>query len=401
MADAPHALFLTHEPPLPMISGTRVRSLNLIRQLVRRGWKVSLFSLVPGADPTDVELAELQELCQTVTLETLPPVRTRYRHVARAIAAGRAFHEAYFFSPQAAAELHRLLDAETPDVIVAEQLYMYPYVPEALHRRTILDCHNVEVRRLESMAAALWPRPRAIVARLQRRPVRRFEGRAVAAAAGVLAVSEPERRYLEPLAGGPVTLVPNGVDCERWRARSELPRDPTFLFAGSLNYSANLDAVDYLLKRILPHVRHPDPVLTIVGGEPPARLRDDANRSSIRVELAGLVDDTAPVFEGSRFMAVPLRFGAGTPLKILEALARGVPVLSTSIGCQGFELTPGRDVLIADDPRQFAASIDRLLEDDELCQALALHGREVAERLYDWRRIGDDLERALEAVASP
>ncbi len=401
MADAPHAVFLTHEPPLPMISGTRVRSLNLIRQLVQRGWRVSLFSLVPGAGPSAAERAELDALCETVSLETLPPVRTRYRRVARAIAAGRAFHEAYFFSPQAAAKLHSLLDAEAPDAIVAEQLYMYPYVPEALHGRTILDCHNVEVRRLESMTAALWPRPRAIVARLQLRPVRRFEERAVAAVAGVLAVSQPERRYLDPLARGPVTLVPNGVDCERWRARSTLPQDPSFLFAGSLNYSANLDAADYLIKRILPHVRAADPVLTIVGGEPPSKLREAAGRSSVRIELAGLVDDTAPVFESSRFMVVPLRFGAGTPLKILEALARGVPVLSTSIGCQGFELAAGQDVLIADEPRQFAASIDRLLEDDELCQALARHGREVAERLYDWRRIGDDLEGALEAVASP
>lgn len=383
-----------------MISGTRVRSLNLMRQLVRRGWRVSLFSLVPGTGPSAAERAELQELCGTVALEALPPVGARRRRVVRAIAAGRAFQEAYFYSPQAAEGLRRLLDAETPDVIVAEQLYMYPYVPEALHDRTILDCHNVEVRRLESMAGALWPRPRAIVARLQRGPVRRFEERAVAAVAGVLAVSEPERRYLDPLARGPVTLVPNGVDCERWRARPTLPQEPSFLFAGSLNYSANLDAADYLIKRILPHVRAAGPVLTIVGGEPPSKLRQVAGRSSVQVELAGLVDDTAPVFEASRFMVVPLRFGAGTPLKILEALARGVPVLSTSVGCQGFELAAGQDVLIADDPAEFAASIDRLLEDDELCQALARHGREVAERLYDWRRIGDDLERALEAVAS-
>ncbi len=400
MAAGRHALFLTHEPPLPMVSGTRVRSLNLIRQLLARGWRVSLFSLVPEASPSAADRAELERLCETVALEPLPAIRARYRRVAGAIAAGRAFHEAYFFSTDVAARLHRLLDDGLPDVIVAEQLYMYPYVPEELHDRTVLDAHNVEVRRLESMASALWPRPRAIVARLQRRAVRRLEQRAVAGVAGVLAVSEPERRYFAPLARGAVTLVPNGVDCERWLPRKAFPPDPSMLFTGSLNYSANLDAARYLIGQILPLVQHTSSVLTIVGGDPPRRLKEEAFRSPVHIELPGIVADTRPFFERSRFMVVPLRFGAGTPLKVLESLARGVPVLSTSIGCRGFELDAGHDVLIADGPEQFAASIDRLLEDDELCRSLARNGRAVAERLYDWRRIGDDLERALDAVVS-
>jgi glycosyltransferase involved in cell wall biosynthesis len=400
MPAARHALFLTHEPPLPMISGTRVRSLNLIRELVRRGWRASLFALVPDAVPSANDRRELEELCESVTLEGLPPGRTRRLRVAGAVAGGRAFQQAYFFSDAAADRLHRMLDADPPDVIVAEQLYMYPYVPEALHDRTVLDCHNVELHRLETMAAALWPRPRGIVARLQRRPVNRLERRAVASVAAVLAVSEPERRYFEPLARGEVTLVPNGVDCERWLPRKELPAEPSFLFTGSLNYSANLDAARYLIREVAPHVRRRGSTLTIIGGDPPRALRREAERSPLRVELPGVVASTEPFFGRSRFMIVPLRFGAGTPLKVLESLARGVPVLSTSIGCQGFELTPGRDVVIADRPAELAGWIDRLLEDDELCEALSRNGREVAERLYDWRRVGDGLERALDAVAS-
>jgi polysaccharide biosynthesis protein PslH len=399
MSAGPHALFLTHEPPLPMISGTRVRSLNLIRELVRRGWRVSLFSVVPPElEPSPSDRKELEDMCEEVTLETLSPNRTRYLRIAAAIARGRAFHEAFSYSDRAAERFRRALHAASPDVIVPDQVHMYPYVPAELHERTVLDAHNVETQRMQTMASALWPRPRAIVARLQHRPVSRFEQSAVASVAGVLAVSEPERRYLEPLARGEVTLVPNGVDTERWRPRTELPPEPTFLFTGSLNYSANLDAARYLIREVAPHIRRSDASLTIIGGDAPRALRKEAARSSLRVELAGLVPSTEPFFARARFLVVPLRFGAGTPLKVLESLARGTPVLSTSIGCQGFELTPGRDVVIADGPKELAGSIDRLLEDDQLCEALSRNGREVAERLYDWRRIGDNLERALNAV---
>jgi glycosyltransferase involved in cell wall biosynthesis len=400
MPDAPHALFLTHEPPLPAVSGTRVRALNLMRELVRRGWRVSLFSLVPGAQPSAGDRAELEEICEEVTLEDFPPTRARYPRLAAAIARGQAFHEVYFFSTRVAEQLGRRLEAAPPDVIVPINLYMYPYVPTALRERTVLDCHNVELWRVETMASALWPRPRAIVARLQQGPVRRLEQRAVGSVGGVLAVSERERRYLEPLARGEVTLVPNGVDTERWRPRAELPPEPSFLFTGSLNYNANLDAARYLIREIAPHVSHRDSALTVIGGEPPRGLRKEAERSSLRVEFPGVVTSTEPFFARSRFMVVPLRFGAGTPLKVLESLARGVPVLSTSIACQGFELTPGRDVVIADRPSDFAGWIDRLLDDDELCEELSRNGREVAERLYDWRRIGDGLEHALNAVIS-
>jgi glycosyltransferase involved in cell wall biosynthesis len=96
-----------------------------------------------------------------------------------------------------------------------------------------------------------------------------------------------------------------------------------------------------------------------------------------------------------RAFVVPLRFGGGTRLKILEAMAYGVPVVTTSVGCEGLELEHERDVLVADHPRDFAGWIDRLLEDDELCARLGANGRRTVERHYDWKAIGDRLDAAL------
>jgi polysaccharide biosynthesis protein PslH len=400
MVNRPSVLALTHEPPLPAISGTRVRSLNLVRQLAGRGWRVSLFALGFGELPGSTDRAELESLCERVEIADLHRSQAaRYARILLDLARGRAFQQSFFYSPGAAAMLGPLLDDGRWDVLLADQLYMYPYVPPGLRERTALDCHNVELRRVETMAAALWPRPRGVMARLQLGPVARLEREAVRSVARVLAVSESEVRHFERLASGSVSLVPNGVDCERQTFRLAVPAEPRLLFVGSMGYSANADGASYLVREIVPRIRTRGAQLTFVGGGASRALERQAAASAVPVDIAGTVESTEPYFERSRLVVVPLRFGGGTRLKILEAMARGVPVVSTTIGCEGLEVAHERDLLVADDPDAFAASIDRLLVDDELCASLAHRARALVERRYDWRVIGEALEDALGPIA--
>lgn len=170
---------------------------------------------------------------------------------------------------------------------------------------------------------------------------------------------------------------------------------------GSLDYSANADALRYLCREILGHVTHPDAKVTVVGSGRSSSLDAVAQRAPRRVEVVGFVESTRPYIDRSRALLVPLRYGGGTRLKILEALACGLPVISTSVGCEGLGLEHEREVLIADDPAGFARCIDRLLDDDELCRRLSANGRETVERHYDWSAIGATLDAALaELVAA-
>ena len=402
MAEARKALVLAHEPPLPAISGTRVRTLNLMLQLAKRGWNVSLFALAVGEPPEDVERRRLEEICDRVVLQPFASSRAaRYRRAALARVRGRAFQERFFFSGPAARRLGEWLEGERFDAILASQLYMYPYVPERLRASTALDCHNVERHRVETMASSLWPRPRGVAARLQLGAVTRWERDAARSVGRVLAVSEPEREYFETFAPGRVSLVPNGVDCVSYAMRRELPAEPRVLFVGSMDYSANSDAVEFMIREILPAVRNRNARITVVGGGPSRAIRREADSAALPTEVTGRVPSTEPYFRRSRLMAVPLRFGGGTRLKILESLARGVPVLSTDVGCEGLGLRHERDVIIADDPRRFAEWIDRLLSDDELCSSLARNGRETAEQRFDWSAIGDQLQEALLEITGP
>lgn len=379
-----------------MVSGTRVRSLNLMQQLASKGWRVSLFSL-GGPDPMgEADRALLESSFEDVVVVPFDPgsVAQRLRAVA-GIARRRAFQQTYFISRAAASSLGELIARRRFDVLIPGQLYTLPYVPAALHPRTILDAHNAELRRVEAMASVLWPSPRGLVAAQQRRPVAAFEAQAAGSVAGVMAVSEEERRYFERFSDR-VALVPNGVDCDAYRVRSDLPGAPEILFVGSMNYSANLDAVRYLIDEILPRLRRRDAHVTVVGADPPRQAHHAARTAGLPVELTGRVESTEPYFERCRIIAVPLRFGGGTRLKILEAMARGVPVVTTSLGCEGLGLVAGREAAVADDPASFAAQVDRLLEDDELCRSLARRARELVERRFDWSRIGDRLEAALQ-----
>jgi glycosyltransferase involved in cell wall biosynthesis len=390
-------LFLTHEPPVPAVSGGRVRTSHLIRELDSRGWSVSLFCLDGSDGPASADLPGIRALVRDAVV--VPFGRPRGRRVAGAAAdflRGRGFQAGWYLDPLAAERLRDWLARESFDAIVVGQLYMLAYVPAALLDRTVLDCWNVEEQRVASMAAAQGLTPRGLTARLQVAPVRRTERAAVRAVARVLAVSEAERAHFERLAPGHVTLVSNGADVRGTRVRSDVPAGAEILFVGTLRYSANVDAALELIRMVLPLVRDPRVRLTIVGDEPPPSIREAAATAG-NVEVTGRVADTAPYFARARALVVPLRFGGGTRLKILEALARGVPVITTAVGGEGLGLVDGHDALIAADHASLASSIDRVLADDALCVALATHGRQTAER-FDWRHSGDALARALDQI---
>src|SRR5438045_1890309 len=149
MPDPPRALVLTHEPPEPATSGTRARSLNLIRQLASRDWRISLFTLGAGEDPGPEDRRKLEAICERVVVAPLGySLARRLARIGLDLARRQPFQASYFHSRPAAAELERWLAGERFAVILADQLYMYPYVPRDLLAATVLDCHNVEVRRV-------------------------------------------------------------------------------------------------------------------------------------------------------------------------------------------------------------------------------------------------------------
>lgn len=214
-------------------------------------------------------------------------------------------------------------------------------------------------------------------------------------------VSPKEAPAIEEMVRGSgcrVAVVPNGVDCERNRPNSYPRRPNTLVYNGALTYSANYDAMHYFLEVIFPLIKGqlPDASLTITGstqGVELAGLRLDDG-----VHLSGYVADIRPVVGGASACVVPLRQGGGTRIKILEAMALGTPVVSTTKGAEGLEVVDGEHLLLADDPHHFAEATVRLLQDDALRQRLAANARRLIEARYDWAAIGARFVGLVEEV---
>jgi glycosyltransferase involved in cell wall biosynthesis len=195
------------------------------------------------------------------------------------------------------------------------------------------------------------------------------------------------------------TVIPNAADIEFLQPRpSDPPSDGrTVLFFGLLETVPNVDGVRFLVKEIWPHIaaERPDARCKIIGARPHRSVRELAGRG---IEVVGPVEDLRPHLASAAAVVVPLRLGGGTRLKIVEAMAMGKAIVSTSLGAEGIEAMPERDILIADQPEQFARAVVRLLDDADLRARLGRAARDLAVRRYSWDEAASRLETFFEDV---
>ena len=319
-------------------------------------------------------------------------------------------------SAQATARVRALLAAEAYDVVQVEGIEMARYgllvreLPPQGRPCLIFDDHNVEYR-LQQRAAGVDLRvPRrwhgGVYSAIQWGKLWRYERQICRAADRVLAVSRPDAAALARLAPAtPVHVVPNGVDVAHWTRPGQMapvypPRPPALVFTGKMDYRPNVDAVLWFAQEVLPYISARQPVVFyVVGRDPHPRLSALQGRPD--VVITGPVEDVRPYVWQAAVYVIPLRVGGGTRFKVLEAMAGGTPVVSTSLGIEGLDLQDGRELLVADTPRAFAQAVLALLQDRQAqgdwVQKLVDGARGfVAE--YDWGRILPRLEALYREV---
>ena len=289
--------------------------------------------------------------------------------------------------------------AEEPDAVLVDFPHAAVLMPAAMRQPSILFTHNVETEifaRHASVARGL----RRLVWRDQTRKMRRFEAETLRAFDRVIAVSERDAAALRSSFGlERVEAVETGVDTAYYDFRSRPGPPPedggTVVFTGSMDSRSNVDGIEFLMHEIWPLVlrRRPAARAVVAGRNPPERLAAAAKARGFDWSFTGFVDDVRPFVAEADVYVIPLRVGSGTRIKVFEAMAMGCPVVSTRLGAEGLDVTPGEHLLTADLAAGFAEAILRLLDDPELAGQLARAARDMVASRYSWPHVTRRFER--------
>jgi len=388
-------LFLTRETPFPADSGVKMRAWLVLERLARNH-QVTLvcYDAAAGA----LREGPLQEICESV-------------HVVKHEAQLGSFKylKMFFglFSPAPFAikgrhcqDYHRVVKEmfaqQKFDLILCDSVYQAIYLPAGQHK-IILNEHNIEstiIKRYISIEKNPFNRCYAFYEWLR---MKAFEEKIWKRCSLIFACSQVDKEEIEKRTGRrQVEVVPNGVAVPVLRVSEEKPFD--LVYTGLIGWKPNEDAVLFFAKQIYPFIKKflPQVRFWIVGKGPSPAVKALEKEGTIHV--TGAVAHVEPYIEKGGIIVVPLRIGSGTRLKILEAFALKKAVVSTTIGCEGLEVTHGKDILIEDDPQKFAGAVISLLEDGPTRKRLGEAGRKLVEEKYSYEVIGKQIEAIIQKL---
>ena len=387
-------LYLTQVLPYPLDTGARVRQYYVLRHLCQKH-TVTLVSFVRHDDKPE-HIAHLKEFCSAVY--TVPMVRSRWRD-GRAVIKGLVQRQPFIIvrdeiKPMQAL-LSRLMASEHFDVIHADQVSMAQYGLMGHGLRTVLDMHNALYLVVARMADN-EPNPvKRLIAQREARVLARYEAELCHEFDKVVFVTDKDRSAIEARISEFKVEVPDNrfrtipicVDPEDKQPITPVAKPFRVTALGVMFWPPNAEGVRWFAHEGWPqvHAQFPNACLTIVGKNPPPELT--RLNGSDHIEVAGYVPDLNQILAETAVLIVPLHAGGGMRVKILDTWSRGLPIVSTSIGAEGIDICDQENILIADTIEAFAHSVQRVLGEPELNQALRENGRRWVELNYDWQKV--------------
>ncbi len=371
-------LFLTPRFPHPLDKGDKLRAFHQIRVLSEHH---DVFLCALSHDPVArASLAALAPYCAGIEVIGLSRAGSWFRTAVAGLR-NQPFQVGYFASRAATLKVHRLAGEFAPDHIIAQLIRTAHYVKGIPVAKTIdyMDAFSRGLAQREEMT----PAPIRPALRRERRAVSRFERAVFADFDHHTIISDRDRQFIDHDGRDTIRLVPNGVDLEAFAPRTG-PTDTDLLFVGNMSYSPNVTAAKILAREILPRVQRVRPGcnLLIAGTTPTRAVLRLRSRS---VTVTGWVDDIAGCYARSRVFVAPMMAATGIQNKLLQAMAAGLPCVTTSIANQALGASPD-EVVLARTPSEFADAVDSLLNNPEAARELGRRGRELVLRSFQWRQ---------------
>jgi len=401
-------LFVTPYPP----SRIRVRGYEFLTQLQHEHEVTLLTQCTAEQEQVDVEKLQKQGHEVVVVQESKREAMLRS---GLALFSGQPLQVAYARSARFRRAIQDLCAQRTFDILHVEHLRGIASMEQMAHLRPLVwdavDCISLLFKHAAKAGPSLSVRA---VASLEQKRTQRYEARMVQQLRHIAVTSECDRQALIELQRSPtgdfvisdealgasIKVLPNGVDLEYFRPLNQERRRFNIVFSGKMSYHANVATALYLHQQIMPLIwqQRPEATLTIVGSKPPKSLQHLARDP--RVEVTGYVADMRPYVGRAEVMLSPMVYSVGIQNKVLEAMALGTPVVVAAQAAGALGTHPGRDLLVAGSPREFAEATLRLMDDAALRGSLGKFGREYVERHHDWRVLtGQLVELYRQAIA--
>lgn len=380
-------LIITDYLPYPANTGDLQGVYNRMRRIARRH-QVSIAGFLQSPDDTE-SVSHLQKFCYRVEAVNRPRSSrlARLLRMIRFFLEGMPFELAFLYSEELANKIRQIISEVNFDIVQIEQSRMAFFLknlPPSKNFKKILVFHNIAFSQYKRVSRVARTLSRRIRFWLHAHMMRRWEPKYAERFDRCITVSELDRKLL--ITANPhlsVDVVNNGIDTKIYRPLTLEKEQPSLLLIGSMSYPPNADSAIWFCKEILPLIQRAlgEVQVWIVGLSPPPEV---VKLSGNGVHVTGRVEDVLPYYSQSTVCVVPIRAGGGTRGKILEAMALGRPVVSTSIGCEGLDTVDNRHLLVADDPQQFSEKTIRLLKDRELYKRIVKEARELVVASYDW-----------------
>lgn len=378
----------------PVNTGARLRDFHLARQLATKA-TLTYIGFVNG--PTQHQRLEPLNNSEVVLVGREPGYAPL--NLVRGLLGPTPISVLNYTSTAMMGELERLLRNQTFDAIQIEGVHLFAYVQRlrelAPKARIISDWHNIESELLARYAENAPNAARRFYARRTTTLLRRLEGRMLELCDAHTVCSERERRILlERAPSARIEVAGNGVDVDFFAQTSDAGvARKSVVFVGSMDYHANIDAALYFANETWPllRARRPELEFVVVGSRPAPEILALRNQPGITV--TGTVDDVRPYYHAALAVLVPLRVGSGTRLKVLEAMAAGTPVVSTTLGAEGLAIKDGENIFIADSPAVMAYRVAALQAGSPEWLKIANNARMLVKTRYDWSIIGETLRQ--------
>ncbi len=395
-------LFISATVPYPATDGGRIRVLNLLTQICKNN-RVTFLAL----ETLQTDRQGIEYLCSLGVdarlVERTPEMpRISFKVIAHSILRRKPLTVAKYYMPAMTTAIKQLLASQTFDVVHFEMLHtgQYLHTLSNLCVPTLLSLQNIDSSIWRRLAQQTDNPLQKLAYGTQARAFRRYEKIMAPKFTACACVSEEDKNLLAELCPNlDIEVIPNGVDVESYQPNHDLEEEAALVYTGSMDWRPNEDAVLYFHEQIFPLITSqiPQAKFYIVGQYPTERVQQLAQMDKT-VIVTGMVDDVKPYIAKASVYIVPLRIGGGTRLKILEALAMEKAVVSTAIGCEGLQVIPDEEILVANEPAQFAELVVQLAQDKQRRRHLGQDGRRLVEEQYDWRSIGRKLNEFYEEL---